>query len=415
MAGACRAFASRGVSRVKKRVSQAESSARKPNKLTAKRKMILTNCAACAAPLARTAPRCIRCQTRYCNKTCQHDHWRRGHKQMCKKIHRGGNAEQYHADKKYKEAVAVAVEACADDTKGQTCYICTQALHWKTKEGLVRMCACRGTAGFAHVSCLTEQAKLLNDEAEENNKVVQWHRWDKCGLCEQRYHGVVHCALGWAAWKTYLGRPEGDQLRVLAMGSLGIGLRSGGRFQEATDVLETALSLIHREIPSDDSTRLVVLNTLASLYTQLGRHEESLAFRRQCYEETKSIQGPCSENTLINASNLGMTLHKQAKFAEAREVVRQPLADARRTFGDDHYVTLILCETTADAIAGLGGEESLRETIAMYEDLVPRSRRVLGSSHPKTQQRERCLREFRAFRAGGPAAVIAARRASGAA
>ena len=35
---------------------------------------------------------------------------------MCKKIHRGGNAEQYHADKKYKEAVAVAVKACAADT-----------------------------------------------------------------------------------------------------------------------------------------------------------------------------------------------------------------------------------------------------------------------------------------------------------
>jgi len=71
---------------------------------------------------------------------------------MCKKIHRGGNAEQYNADKNYKEAVAVAVEACAADTKGQTCYICTQALHWKTKEGLVRGCACRGTSGFAHVS-----------------------------------------------------------------------------------------------------------------------------------------------------------------------------------------------------------------------------------------------------------------------
>ena len=85
--------------------------------LTRKRKMILTNCAACAAPLAHNAPRCVRCHTRYCNATCQHDHWRRGHKQMCKKIHRGGNAEQYNADKKYKEAVAVAVEACAADTK----------------------------------------------------------------------------------------------------------------------------------------------------------------------------------------------------------------------------------------------------------------------------------------------------------
>jgi len=46
---------------------------------------------------------------------------------MCKKIHRGGNAEQFNADKKYKETVAVAVEVCADDTKGQTCYICTHA------------------------------------------------------------------------------------------------------------------------------------------------------------------------------------------------------------------------------------------------------------------------------------------------
>ena len=39
---------------------------------------------------------------------------------------------------------------CAEDTKGQTC-ASAPSLHWKTKEGLVRMCACRGTAGVAHV------------------------------------------------------------------------------------------------------------------------------------------------------------------------------------------------------------------------------------------------------------------------
>ena len=48
--------------------------------------MILTTCAACAAPLAHDAPRCVRCKLRYCNATCQHDHWRRGHKQMCKSL-----------------------------------------------------------------------------------------------------------------------------------------------------------------------------------------------------------------------------------------------------------------------------------------------------------------------------------------
>ena len=65
--------------------------------------MIITNCAVCAAPLAHEAPRCVRCKTRYCNSTCQHDHLRRGHKQICKKIQRGGNAEQYYADKKTRK------------------------------------------------------------------------------------------------------------------------------------------------------------------------------------------------------------------------------------------------------------------------------------------------------------------------
>ena len=52
-------------------------------------------------------------------------------------------------------------------------------------------------------------------EAVENNldtKVLdeRWLRWFACSLCEQEYHGVVCCALGWACWKTYVGQPETD-------------------------------------------------------------------------------------------------------------------------------------------------------------------------------------------------------------
>ena len=92
----------------------------------------------------------------------------------------------------------------------------------------MRGCSCRGTAGFAHVSCLAEQAKILFAEAEENNldwnaKNERWMRWCLCSLCEQNYHGVVKCALGWACWKTY-ERPEGDQVHGMAMRMLGNGL-----------------------------------------------------------------------------------------------------------------------------------------------------------------------------------------------
>ena len=56
---------------------------------------------------------------RYCDSTCQHDHWRRGHKFFCKTIQSGGGAEQFHADGNYEEAVAAAVAKCAADTAGQ--------------------------------------------------------------------------------------------------------------------------------------------------------------------------------------------------------------------------------------------------------------------------------------------------------
>ena len=50
----------------------------------------------------------------------------------------------------------------------------------------MRGCSCRGTAGFAHVSCLAEQAKILVAEAEENNLDSQdvgedFCAWVSCG------------------------------------------------------------------------------------------------------------------------------------------------------------------------------------------------------------------------------------------
>ena len=187
-------------------------------------KMILTQCAVCATDLGLSlGKKCGRCSTRYCGAECQVQHWKEGgHDKLCKPIKKAGGAEQYNANKKYTEAVAVAAEACAEDTKGQTCYICTQALHWKTKEGLVRGCSCRGTAGFAHVSCLAEQAKILFAEAEENNldlkvKNARWRRWTHMQLVRAtvprgrgvRAHlGVLEDVLGSAGDGP--DRPNGD-------------------------------------------------------------------------------------------------------------------------------------------------------------------------------------------------------------
>merc|ERR1711938_441606 len=104
-------------------------------------------------------------------------------------------------------------------------------------EGLVRGCSCRGENGFAHVSCLARQAQV----AVERRSGPRFLRWYTCGLCEQKYHGDVACALGWACWKTYLGRPEVDELRRMGMEQLGNGLSRAEHYEDALSVMEAEL------------------------------------------------------------------------------------------------------------------------------------------------------------------------------
>ena len=69
----------------------------------------------CATALRRVAIYAVKNEM-LCSAACQHHHWRRSQADLQEK-RRGGTAQQYHAYKKYKKAVAVAVEKRADDTK----------------------------------------------------------------------------------------------------------------------------------------------------------------------------------------------------------------------------------------------------------------------------------------------------------
>jgi tetratricopeptide (TPR) repeat protein len=365
--------------------------------------MILTKCAVCATELGLSlGKKCGRCSTRYCGAACQVQHWKEGgHDKLCKPIKRAGGAEQYNANTKYAEAVAVAAEACAEDTKGQTCYICTQALHWKTKEGLVRGCACRGTAGFAHVSCLAEQAKILVAEAEENNLGddafdARWCRWHTCSLCEQKYHGVVRCALGWACWKTYVGRPEADQVRSMAITSLGNGLYNAGHHEDALIVQEAELAMLRR-LGESELDLLVAQGNLATTYRNLGRNEEALQMRRDAYSGILQLLGEEHTHSLQAASNYGTLLASLRRFEEAKSLLRKTLPVARRVLGENHQLTLKMRWTYAGALCEDAGATliDLREAVTTLEDVERIARRVLGSAHLTTTTAEAALKNMR--------------------
>ena len=391
--------------------------------------MILTQCAVCATDLGLSlGKKCGRCSTRYCGAACQVQHWKEGgHDQLCKKIKKAGGAEQYNANQKYTEAVSVAVEKCAEDTKGQTCYICTEAVHRHTGEGLVRGCACHTTEGFVHVSCLAEQAELLvaeltaddldlddlaalgaregaeaalkvleqhiaDDERSRRNSDVRqarWDRWSFCNLCGQRYHGVVQCALGWACWKTYLGRPGTCWTPIDAMTLLGLGLAAAHRHEEHLVVVEAQLA-IARRAEAVEQAILNIKDNVANCYRSLGRQDEALAIRRAVYARSVALSLPPAL-LYLRVLNLSSSLQHSRRHAEAKAFLLEQVPKARRALGEVHELYLKLCLTHGQAICFEGSREDVVEGTTLLEELSSTTRRIYGPAHPFAETVQRAF------------------------
>ena len=223
----------------------------------------------------------------------------------------------------------------------------------------------------------------------------RWKRWSDCSLCEQQYHGVVLCALGWAAWKTYLGRPETDNLRLMSMENLGTGLTAAAHDDEALSVREVELSMLQRLGGSKEAI-LIAQSNIANAYHYLGRAEESLRMRREVYSRTLKLKGREHFDTLIEARNLATALKELKRFQEAKTLMRKTMPVARRVLGESNELALKMRWTYAETLC-LGDVtlDDFRKGVTTLEETERTARRVLGGAHPVTEGLEIDLRSVR--------------------
>ena len=249
---------------------------------------------------------------------------------------------------------------------------------------------------------MAEQAKILVAEAEENNLGAEafnerWERWYTCGLCEQHYHGVVACALGWACWKTYVGRPERSWVRTNAMTNVGNGLTSAGHYEDALSVQEAELSMMRR-LGASGYTMLVAQNNLAGTYEALGDLEKARRLKRDVYWGNLKLHGEEHGETLRAALNYSLTLTKLKQLGEAKALLRKTIPVARRVLGDKDIFTLKMRWIYAEALSAHPGAtlDDIRESVGMLEELERTARRVMGGAHPNVVEIEDALRAVRA-------------------
>ena len=198
------------------------------------------------------------------------------------------------------------------------------------------------------------------------------------------------------SWKTYLGRPEADQIRGMAMELLGNGLSEAGRHADALTVKEAELSMLRR-VGSREENVLNVQTNLASTHQSLGRLEEANRMLRDVYSGRLKLFGEEHVNTVRAAYNYAASLINLERYAEAKSLMRRTVPVARRIFGEDQYLTLMMRQACARALFKDPGAtlDDLLKAVNTLVEILPTARRVFGGAHPLTSTVEGDLRSYR--------------------
>ena len=213
------------------------------------------------------------------------------------------------------------------------------------------------------------------------NKVLfeRFRRWNTCSLCEQNYHGVVACALGWACWKTYCSRPETDWLRHKTMTVLGNGLVEAKRYAEALEVYQASLQDGEHMGPSLHDPYIDKCN-IAVCYHRLGLPQEALSMQREVYAAGLTLNLDPADKA-IDASNLAAYLVAAREFEEAKSLLRKTIPMTLQDLGSNHSTTLDIrgCYARALSEDDSASRDDLVEAVAILEEVSQTARRIYGT------------------------------------
>eukprot|EP00956_Cyclotella_meneghiniana_P000056 scaffold114_cov36-Cyclotella_meneghiniana.AAC.1 len=259
------------------------------------------------------------------------------------------------------------------------------------------VCACRGDAGYFHVSCLVEFAKTKTKAAMDRGHVNLGEIWMECPTCKQDWTGGTLVDMSKESVSFVCEEyPDDVELKIYALGIKRDGIEFSGTcsVEEQECAAEEVLSAIKEYYNGEELPAFVLrakmysyfmlgdiafdLNELADAiehYKQceataraLGYgendidmmrirkqivasqcalgcegdrayYETLLPFSRAIYAKSKENDGEDNQSPLAYGYDLAKTLCELGQLDEAKELLADLHAKAQRVFGTHHYGT----------------------------------------------------------------------------
>jgi len=179
--------------------------------------------------------------------------------------------------------------------------------------------------------------------------------------------------------------PNGSRM-MIALDSLGWVCMRLSQLPEAAAYLERALAIIIKEHGSSSPHTLRAKITLAEVLAKLNRSAEAEVL---CTELISQVQEHRENGTALpkdsisQLNTLAAVYMQQGKWEDAIATYSAVVEDRKRIFGEEDSMTLSTIMLLAKAMEGSGESESAKN---LFEDLLPRQKRILGEGHPDVKE-----------------------------
>ena len=283
-----------------------------------------------------------------------------------------------------------------------SCYICFES-SIDDNQPLLRNCACRGDAGWAHIACLAKFAASQVTEAQSDPSMDIAPFWDNCILCKTPYMQNVGLAMAEAFVKQYEHLPDTNELRFNSLYSLASSRFDvddpDGAFELCDRLLKVCDALTNNRIDVVRCLKGNVLRIMGAVFFGKRQFEDALLAYERLRELLVAVYGQNSpevegnNGTIVRLKEkIGIGGRCHQKRDTAAELVR-----AREKFRENQECVnirerLYIHSRLVHALIEDGRQQEATEQL---EKVLAESRQSLGPNHPDTLLFENYAHDYR--------------------